>query len=92
MTLENYTLEDLDRWEGSLLAVVAELRKIRADMQSSQTAAASLEANRANDCIAYLAEWAIRAEAKYRQDKARNAAQRTRDQIMKTRRKGHEKS
>lgn len=87
MTLAEYSSEQIGRWEDLLMEAAGELRKIRDGMKEDGLATVSLEATKASTYIDYLLPWAIQAEARFRQNRARQSAQFTRRQVKKKRKK-----
>ena len=86
MTLQNYSVAEVQEWENKLLSAAGELRKIWAAMQHEGMETVSLEAAEAIKKIDHLPNWAIVSEAKFRQQKARHQAEKAR-QAIKTARK-----
>ncbi|MEQ8790232.1 MAG: hypothetical protein RIC55_28305 [Pirellulaceae bacterium] len=87
MTLAEYSTEQIGRWEDLLLEAAGELKKIRDGMADDDLETVSLEATKASTYIDYLLPWAIQAEARFRQFRARQSAATTRTQVKKKRKK-----
>lgn len=87
MTLADYSLDQIGRWEDTLLEAAGELRKIREGMKEDGIQAMPLEATKASTYIDYLLPWAIQAEARFRQHRARQSAGTKRVQVKKKRKR-----
>jgi hypothetical protein len=87
MTLADYTADQIGHWEDQLQEAAGELRKIRDGMAEDKLGTVQLEATKASTYIDYLLPWAIQSEARFRQYRARQSAQRTRTQVKKKRKK-----
>jgi hypothetical protein len=87
MTLADYTMDQIGRWEDTLQEAAGELRKIREGMQEDGLSTMPLEATKASTYIDYLLPWAIQSEARFRQYRARQNATVTRTHVKKKTRK-----
>jgi hypothetical protein len=87
MTLADYSLDQIGRWEDTLTEAAGELRKIREGMREDSLTVMPLEATKASTYIDYLLPWAIASEARFRQTRARQSAVVKRVQVKKKRKK-----
>jgi hypothetical protein len=83
MTLADYSLDQIGRWENTLNDAANELKKIREGMKQDGISAMPLEATKASTYIDYLLPWAIQSEARFRQHRARSSATNTRSTVAK---------
>ena len=83
MTLADYSLDQIGRWENTLSEAANELKKIREGMKQDGFTALPLEATKASTYIDYLLPWAIQSEARFRQHRARSSATNTRATVAK---------